>query len=552
MSNGFNITGSQIVVSGSLILSDAYGNATGSLFGTASNAQTASYAVSASYAISSSHEIIHEVSSSYAESASYAQSSSYAITSSHAISASFVTASNLNGPFGTSSVVSASNALSASYLIPTPVRFFGNYNNTVWFTKFNGDNLIQHGQFTTYGSKTANFVNILKKEGTTWVQDTSSINIGTGLSSYNGYYNLPDPDDDGKWFLHNRVTGTTYSGSSIVRGTIRLNFDGTLDSTWNLGTGMQNQSNLTGWIRQSNGYVSSHNEPPGAVNGTAVGRVFKLGLSGSVDTTFNSNLPVSPNTNTGISTTDNDKVLLFNTHPSINFSTRNFWRLNADGTEDTAFSTNVGSTSLHFQSALTLSSGKIIVTTRETSGNWNATPIGGNVFRINADGTYDSTFNEITTNNGIGSWNQSSWVYDEGEGLIYIVGSFTTANSTTYNKFLVFDEDGNISSDFTDTQFNGTTVNGVTKYNNNVIVTGDFTQYKGDTSYQRTMILDRNANLVEETSLDPFPYSGTAKVYGTMDASSYSVNSTPGVSGVFNTTGSFNITVKNGIITAIV
>lgn len=61
-----------------------------------SSSFTASYAISASYAVSASYEINYETSSSYAD------------------TASFVTASNVYGPFGSNSIISASYAVSAS------------------------------------------------------------------------------------------------------------------------------------------------------------------------------------------------------------------------------------------------------------------------------------------------------------------------------------------------------------------------------------------------------------------------------------------------------
>ena len=57
--------------------------------------------ISASYAVSSSHEIIKEVSSSHADQAD---------------TASFVTGSSVHGPFGSNSILSASFAISSAYL----------------------------------------------------------------------------------------------------------------------------------------------------------------------------------------------------------------------------------------------------------------------------------------------------------------------------------------------------------------------------------------------------------------------------------------------------
>ena len=62
-----------------------------------SSSFTASQAISASYAVSASYEVNYETSSSYAD------------------TASFVTASNVYGPFGSNSIISASYAVTSSY-----------------------------------------------------------------------------------------------------------------------------------------------------------------------------------------------------------------------------------------------------------------------------------------------------------------------------------------------------------------------------------------------------------------------------------------------------
>jgi len=99
-----------VLVTGSLNVS---GGITGSLLGTASYA---AQALSSSYALTST-------SASHAVNANNAISSSYALTASYvqnAQTASFITASNVYGPYGSNSVISASyalNALSASYAI---------------------------------------------------------------------------------------------------------------------------------------------------------------------------------------------------------------------------------------------------------------------------------------------------------------------------------------------------------------------------------------------------------------------------------------------------
>lgn len=91
----------------------ATGSFTGSLIGALTG--TASFAVSASRAITASFA----VSASRAITASFAVSASRAITASFALTSSFITGSNVYGPYGANSVISASYTATASYFNAT-------------------------------------------------------------------------------------------------------------------------------------------------------------------------------------------------------------------------------------------------------------------------------------------------------------------------------------------------------------------------------------------------------------------------------------------------
>jgi len=136
LSGSFNITGSingepgvvnQLTASYATSASYAVSSTSASYAG---NSTTSSYSVtssysntstSASYAVSSSHSLTSSysgdaISSSYALTASYIENAQTASYVENAQTASFITASNVYGPYGSSSVISSSYALSASYV----------------------------------------------------------------------------------------------------------------------------------------------------------------------------------------------------------------------------------------------------------------------------------------------------------------------------------------------------------------------------------------------------------------------------------------------------
>jgi len=94
----------------------ASGSLTGSLLGTASFATSASFVSTASFiqTAQTASYVLQAVSASFVTSASFAQTASYvqnAVSASFVSTASFVTASNVYGPYGSNSVISASYAL---------------------------------------------------------------------------------------------------------------------------------------------------------------------------------------------------------------------------------------------------------------------------------------------------------------------------------------------------------------------------------------------------------------------------------------------------------
>ena len=131
------------------------------------------------------------------------------------------------------------------------------------------------GLFATYNGITANRIIRLNTNGTI---DTS-FNSGTGFTeSVQGIYEQAD----GKLLLVGNFT--SYNGVT-ANGIIRLNTDGTIDNTFNSGTGF---NNTVGDIKcQSNGkYIVVGNFT--SYNGVTANGIIRLNTDGTIDNTFNS------------------------------------------------------------------------------------------------------------------------------------------------------------------------------------------------------------------------------------------------------------------------
>jgi uncharacterized delta-60 repeat protein len=130
------------------------------------------------------------------------------------------------------------------------------------------------GNFTTYSGSTANRVIRINSNGTY----DRTFNTGTG---FNNVVNYIDTDLSGKLLVAG--TFTTYSGSAVNR-IARINTDGTLDTTFNTGTGFDLPTKAVAIDQEGNIYVGGQFFK---YNGTPANGIICLNDDGTVNTSFN-------------------------------------------------------------------------------------------------------------------------------------------------------------------------------------------------------------------------------------------------------------------------
>lgn len=135
-------------------------------------------------------------------------------------------------------------------------------------------------------------------------------------------------------------TFTNYSGvTNYYRGLIRFNSDGSLDTTFNIGTGFTSSS-VTGIDLQSNGKIICVGAFT-SFNGNSVNSICRLNSNGSFDNTFLTGFTSVNNNLTDIKVLPDDKILisgLFTNYGGVNFGGNVILlRLNSDGSLDTTF-----------------------------------------------------------------------------------------------------------------------------------------------------------------------------------------------------------------------
>jgi uncharacterized delta-60 repeat protein len=292
-----------------------------------------------------------------------------------------------------------------------------------------------------------------------------TFNTGTGFVDQ---VNTITIQSDGKVLVGGSFNN--YNGVQVNCIT-RLNPDGTRDLTFNTGTGFDYQVNTI--TLQSDGKILVGGLFQ-SYNGTSQNNLTRLNTDGSIDLTFNTGTGFDYQVNT-ITLQSDGKILVGGKFQSYNGTSQNdLTRLNTDGSIDLTFNIGTGFNSVLDQvNTITLQSdGKVLV------GGWflnyNGSPAKW-LIRLNPDGTRDLTFNT-----GTGFDNQVNTITLQSDGKILVGGSFPIYNGVQVNCITRLNPDGTRDLTFnTGTGFDDP-VNTITiQSDGKVLVGGSFNNYNG-------------------------------------------------------------------------
>lgn len=237
-------------------------------------------------------------------------------------------------------------------------------------------------------------------------------NFNQGNSGPAGWVNDILVNDDGKIL----ITGGFMRYNGQIRNRVtRLNPDGSLDNTFNIGSGANNT--VLSARFQSDGKIIIAGDF-NSFNGVSSNRIARLNPDGSIDESFN----IGTGANGGISqimVQSDDKILVrgFFISSFNGMDVNHFFRLNADGTLDQGFLPNILEderfTKIHLQN-----DGKILLGRLFDSSNQP----GYKLRCLNADGSDDPDFgNGYTANDRILGITST-------DDAIFICGEFTMIN----------------------------------------------------------------------------------------------------------------------------
>lgn len=325
-----------------------------------------------------------------------------------------------------------------------------------------------------------------------------TFNKGTGFSTYDMVQALALQSDN-KIIVGGSLT--FYNGST-VKTLVRINEDGSIDNTFNVGLGTGNGSYYTGGIVNSLKIL-----PDGKIlvagdfrlfNGVVVNNLVRLNSDGSLDSSFNTSV-FTGSLNCVQVEGSTGKIYIAGT-PSGSFN--GILRLEANGQQDTTFAiTGQGFNSGVVDLAI-LNDGKVIAVGGFTALINYDTGFQHvyRIARLNLNGSLDTSFtakfNENILLNGTLPSNRPVSLFRvlvKNDGKILVCGSFDRYNTTYFQENIAqLNQDGS-----SDVAFNAgykfplVLTDLALQPDNKIIVGGPFEGYGGNSSYSQVMPINR-------------------------------------------------------------
>ena len=350
---------------------------------------------------------------------------------------------------------------------------FNNVVNCIVEEPYSGKTYIG-GYFTTYNGLSQNNLIRLNTDGS---KDTS-FDIGSGFDG--GVFSVA-VDIDGKiyvggWFQN-------YSGTTIGWGLIKLNQNGTIDTTFNTNDGFNNV--IYDMVLNSDRKLYAVGTFKRYYDGTYQYYLIRLNSDGTKDTEFNiGTAPWLNGFNEGgnlnnIELDADQKIFVSGVVASYNgISIRGFIKFNTNGTVDTSFIPDLGP-ELPYQGANIIelnSDGKLYVG-GDASERFG--PTQGFLIRLNTNGSYDTSFD-----GGIRYNNAVSHIELDSDQKLLVSGTFTEFSGLTQSQLVRLNTNGakdysfNVDRGFMNS-FGYTDIFCITNISDKIYIGGDFETYKG-------------------------------------------------------------------------
>lgn len=302
-------------------------------------------------------------------------------------------------------------------------------NDIVMTTVLQPDgNILIGGAFTNYDATSQNRIARLRVDGS--LDDTFYTGVGA-----NGLVSFIIPQPDGKILIGGQFSSFNGIGQNNIA---RLDSDGTIDASFNPGTGADY------WV------TSAALQPDGKLliggwfysyNGIERNRIARINGDGSLDTSFDPGTGIdSWSWINAIVLQPDGKVLIAGEFTTYNGIERNrIARLNPDGSIDTSFDPGNGPSEV-VKSIFLQPDGKILIGGLFSDYNGTAR---NRIARLNPDGSLDTSFNP-----GDGANSSVVTIDVQVDGKILIGGDFFSYDGEARNYVARLNTDGTLDDSF--------------------------------------------------------------------------------------------------------
>ena len=361
-----------------------------------------------------------------------------------------------------------------------------------WAIEFdNNYDLYLGGDFTLFNSETNNKAIKLTNYGS----KDYSFDIGTG------FYYFASPTI--RSVLYDNNTNTVlYSGKfssyngTLEQGIIRLFTDGTIDTSFNttgttgigFGTGGQYASTM---LFHQGKYLCTGGF--GTYRGIGVGFIVRINTDGTLDSTFDTSVGFQLGSVTQSKIDYDDKDSIYAVGPFLkynNVSSPYIAKITSGATLDTSFNVGTGFSGGGPGSLELYNNGIYVV---GGFSSYNGTTV-NRIVKLKKDGTIDTSFDAGLSGNGP---NNSISYIKQIRDKFYCGGNFTSWNGDYTYKFMVsLNLDGTVNTGFIPKFDDGSVIQRIAVDDNNqMFVSGNFTSYDGKTNNYLVRI-DLNGNII--------------------------------------------------------
>jgi uncharacterized delta-60 repeat protein len=257
-----------------------------------------------------------------------------------------------------------------------------------------------------------------------------------------------------------------------------LNSDGSLDTTFDIGSGFN--GNVFSIALQSDGKILVGGGFT-SYDGTTQNYITRLNSDGSLDTTFDIGIGFNSDVRS-ITIQSDGKILVGGFFTSYDGTTQNrIARLNSDGSLDTTFDIGTGFNFFVISIALQ-SDGKIVVGGNFASYDGTTQ---NRIARLNSDGSLDTSFDI-----GTGLNSNVFPIALQSDGKILVGGFFTSYDGVTQNRITRLNPDGSLDTTFDiGTGFNDSVISIAIQSDGKILVGGNFNIYDDVTQNRITRLL---------------------------------------------------------------